>query len=483
MLIFALTFIPTFIKMFNTANFVNNTEFSDVIVYKLGGTSQSLEGYENLKKIIYEQSSKAIVILSAVSGVTNELIKFTETKEIEWINNVINKNRILYDEIFSQFFEMIKNNITLLNVITHIKTLYEAIEDQLYELVKNYKKKSYSNDDLYDKFRIIGFGEVMSTNIFALYCAVIDHIENSLNPNTDFNLSSQLLNSYEYIHSKKEIYQYDSCGEFIAIPIDFDKYPNKNIFILQGFIGSTPSGKPVLLGRGGSDTTGSLVSKANNAKHYEIWSDIDGIYTGDLRVFPNAKITKQIDYMLCQELSALGAKVIHPLSIKPCADSKIPIYIRDIFSQNIETRICDVENQEEMFHAIQTSQTIFKIKSFDMWNSHGFITNIFRKFSESRINIDIISTSQFSISTTTSESNILKLMEIRDKLKENFSVEMISDCVILSFVKKNIKNVISQFDFSKFDSELIHISDNNTTINVVLKNYDPKILDLIYLHA
>lgn len=439
----------------------------NIIVYKLGGTSQCVEGYKNLKSIIAEKENINIIVLSAISGVTNLLIKFTETKNIEYINSVIEKSNNLFEQIMCE----IKGLKDDLNEYSYI---YEKCSKQIKKIYSEIEE--YSNDyiklsnitDIYCKSRIIGYGEIISTNLFNIYLSSL-------------TINNTLLNSYDYIKSKKEIYQISTQSEFYSLPIPIENYPDSNIFVLQGYIGSTPSNKQVLLGRGGSDTTGSLIAKSMRALKYEVWTDVNGIYTSDPRIFERAKIVPLIDYLLCQELSAMGAKVMHPLSIKPCVDLRIPIYIRNTFTLEIGTCIKSNEEQKEIFYAIQQNQTLFKIKSIDMWNSYGFVSNIFRKFSEKNINIDIVSTSQFSITTTTTETNEYLLMEIHDELKEKYEVDIIFNCVILSVVKKNIKSIINKLNLLNIEIEMIHLSDNNLTINLVLKQFNPKIIDQLGL--
>lgn len=418
-------------------------------VYKLGGTSQCKTGYDKLINIIKNNSlNKFYIVLSAVSGVTNNLVKFTETKDHTYIDAAIKLNKKLIAEL----------DIDPL--------FFDYISSDLIDLCKKYTE-SFDMSDIYAKSEIIGYGEIMSTNILHMY------LESN-------QIKNRLLSSYDYIFSKKEIYQCNTQTEFYCkddiLPINTTE---KTVFILQGFIGSTPSGKTIILGRGGSDTTGALVAKTINSKVYEVWTDVDGIYTGDPRVFKDSFQIKQIDYDLCQELSAMGAKVMHPLSIKPCADVNIPIIVRNTFS-NAEGTTISNEKTNETFYAIQKSQTVFKIKSLDMWNSYGFITDIFRRFSENRIDINIVTTSQFSISATTSEINLYKLKEIKDILSEKYEVQMINDCTIFSIVKRNIKDILNKLNFNLIDPEIIHISDNDMTLNIVLKDFDlDKILKMI----
>lgn len=439
---------------------------NNIIVYKLGGTSQCVEGYTNLYKIIKEQNTdtKIIVVLSAISETTNLLIKFTETKDMENIYTVLSKLEILLGDIYDE-----NDRNKLKNLFQNSLKQIETISDNLIKEAKTYIKNS-NITEIYTKSKIIGYGEIISTNLFEIFLK-------------KQNLFPKLLNSYEYIKSKKEIYQCTTQTEFYALPIDFNSYPETNIYLLQGYIGSTPSLKPVLLGRGGSDTTGALVAKANSASKYEVWTDVNGIYTSDPRIFTNASIVSKIDYGICQELSAMGAKVMHPLSIKPCADSLIPIFIRNTFNLDVGTCICANLEQDEIFYAIQKSQTLFKIKSLNMWNSSGFVSSIFRKFSEKGINIDIVTTSQFSITTTTTETNQYKLMEIRDELEEMYEVEMVLDCVILSIVKKDIKSLVNKINFLNIRTEMIHLSDNNMTINLVLRKFDSSMIDLLKMQS
>lgn len=428
------------------------------IVYKLGGTSQCKIGYDRLinqLKDNIKNNIKSFIILSAVSGVTNNLVKFTETKDIKYIDKVLELNYNLIKDL------KLEENI------------FDKIKDKLFELCTNYSK-SFDMTCIYEKSEIIGYGEVFSTNIFYNY---ID---------SDYYFKYyglKLYDSYKHIKSKKEIYQCNSTTEFYFTS-ETTSIEIADVNIFQGFIGSTPSGKKVLLGRGGSDTTGSLIAFAINAEFYEVWTDVNGIYTADPRIFP-ATLVETIDYELVQEIASMGAKVMHPLSIKPCFDKNIPIYVKNTFN-NISkgTKITSINESNnnknnDKFYALQKNETIFKIKSLDMWNSVGFLNDIFRKFSENKININIVTTSQFSVSATASEQNKYKLLEIKELLSEKYEVNMINDCTILSIVSRNIKDVLKKIDLNKISYEIIHISDNNMTINLVLNNFNENIINFL----
>jgi aspartate kinase len=430
------------------------------IVYKLGGTSQCKIGYDRLINQIKENiinKKQNIVVLSAVSGVTNNLIKFTETKDLKYIDIVLELNYKLITEL--------KLN----------EKVFDSVKNNLLNLCEKYIK-SFDISDIYEKSEIIGYGEVFSSNIFYKY--IITTTSEFIIPDI------KLFDSYDYIKSKKEIYQCNSTTEFYFDKTKFYIITIQNeVNIFQGFIGSTPSRKKVILGRGGSDTTGSLIASAINAEFYEVWTDVDGIYTADPRIFPATLIDK-IDYELVQEIASMGAKVMHPLSIKPCFDKNIPIYVKNTFNESAKGTIITILNEcehiDNKFYAIQKNETIFKIKSLDMWNSIGFLNDIFRKFSENKIDINIVTTSQFSISATTSEQNKYKLMEIKEILADRYEIEMINNCTILSIVKRNIKNTLKDINFININPEIIHISDNNMTLNLVLRDFNTNIINYLF---
>lgn len=424
-------------------------------VYKLGGTSQCKKGYDKLITIIKNEIdtiNPMYIVLSAVAGVTNNLVKFTETKDFELISNAITLNKKIIDSlgIDSSFIDYISS-----------------------DLIKLCKKYTDTESfDIYIKYEIIGYGEIMSTNILHMYF--------KLN-----NINNQLLNSYDYIYSKREIDQYNIKKNQTEFYCKENLYINTantsicNVFILQGFICSTPSRKTITLGRGGSDITGALVAKVSKSKVYEVWTDVDGIYNADPRIFSNSFQIKQIDYELCQELSAMGAKVMHPLSIKPCIDVNIPIVVKNTFSDSNGTIICN-EKTDETCYAVKDSQTVFKIKLLDIWNSYTFVSDIFARFNENQIDIDIVSTSQFSMSGTTCTTNFYKLKEMKDKLSDKYKIEIINNCTIFSVVKRNIKDIIGRLNFDVINPEIINISDSGMTLNIVVKEINlNKILQVI----
>jgi aspartate kinase len=242
-----------------------------------------------------------------------------------------------------------------------------------------------------------------------------------------------------------------------------------NIYVVQGFIASSPKGEPLLLGRGGSDTTGAIIANMVNAKYYEVWTDVEGIYTADPRLVGDVKHIKNISYDLIQELAAMGAKVMHPLSIIPCQLKSIPIYVKSTFNINGNHTKIHTDDFNDTCIAIQKNVSVFHMKSMDMWNSYGFVNDIFRRFSQNQVDVNIITTSQFSISTTTNETNSYILKDLEQELNKDYDTKLVQNCVILSIISNNVRKIMSKISFEEFTSEIIHIGSNNLSINIVLK--------------
>ena len=410
------------------------------IVIKLGGTSQCKTAYDKLINYLAEliPTHNIYVVLSAVSGVTNLLEKYTKTKDYTYIIDVLELNEKLIDELFPSD-EYSSNS-------DKPQYLIQYLEDKLKLIIESYTDL----DDVYTKAKIIGFGEIMSTRIFNHYYD-----------------RCKLFNSYDYIKTSKKVFDlYPTVEFYCSDDIAKSEY---SVSILQGFIASDIDGNPTLLGRGGSDTTGALIAKTVNAERYEVWTDVNGIYTGDPRILNSAIPIKNISYEMCKEIAALGAKVMHPLSILPCETLSIPIIVKSSFSDCDGTIISTVNNSN-IIVAIQNDVTLFNIKSENMWNAYGFVSDIFRRFTESHIDINIITTSQFSISTTTNEKNKYLLNRVYELLKTTYECTMTNNCIIVSLISDKIYETLSKVDLNKLKPEIVHIGSNNLSFNLVFKN-------------
>jgi len=424
------------------------------VVLKFGGSSLCLNGYNIIsEQILNNKIYKIIFIVSAIQKTTDYLY-----------NIINNKNKLEYFKLIKKKHEEINDEL-LLN-----KSLFNTKIKELEDLIR------LDNFTINNKIKILGFGEILSSIILQEI-----FIKN--------NYKSKLLNSYNFIKSKSNDDKinkntFELIGEFYCDSEELTKEldSNINIYVSQGFIASTKNNKPCLLTRSGSDTSASLIAASINAKKLEIWTDVDGIFTADPKYINNPILLNRISYKICQELAASGANVVHPYCVKPCEEKNIPIYIRNTFGENknIYTTICDKIKTEENYIygiTIQNNITLFTIESLNMWENYGFVSSIFEVFSKYNLDVNIITTSQFSIKTTVRDKDEIKINKAVEELKEKYKININNNCSIISIISDNIfnnrklHNAINIVNFiGNSNLYLTHYSSNNLNLSFVINS-------------
>jgi len=181
--------------------------------------------------------------------------------------------------------------------------------------------------------------------------------------------------------------------------------------VMAGFIASNQAGLTTTLGRGGSDYTGALVGGALNAETIEIWTDVDGIMTADPRVCPDALRVKVISFEEAAELAYFGAKVLHPATILPAVRKNIPVQVLNSRNPASEgTRIISVAphcNSPFKSIAVKKKLSIIDIVASRMLMSYGYMSKMFAIFDKHKCAVDMVSTSEVSISLTVDSNSSL----------------------------------------------------------------------------
>jgi aspartate kinase len=181
--------------------------------------------------------------------------------------------------------------------------------------------------------------------------------------------------------------------------------------VMGGFIASSEAGLTTTLGRGGSDYTGALVGGALGADTIEIWTDVDGIMTADPRVCPDALRVKVISFEEAAELAYFGAKVLHPATILPAVKKNIPVQVLNSRNAGCEgTRIIAMAPRcKSPFKSIAVKKklSIIDIVASRMLMSHGFLSQMFAIFDKHRCPVDMVSTSEVSVSLTVDSNSSL----------------------------------------------------------------------------
>ena len=283
-------------------------------VLKFGGTSVgTAESLTNVKQIVTACKGQVIVVVSALGGVTNQLIQMADLAEA-------------HSDEWESILEQVKaRHMSVIDAVVpedrqaQCKTVIEGfISEELY----SYYAMLYANNQLPPAYKeqlrdaIVSHGEIMSS---AIVTSMIDGAVPHYAPN--------------FIKTKDVDYEriLDNAS-FELITKEFGGRLEQ-VHVTQGFIAEdSTDGKKTNLGRGGSDFTAALIAAALDAEALEIWTDVDGFMTADPRTNPDATVIPQMTYAQAQEMCEAGAKVIYTPTLGPVAFKHIPVWVKNTFN-------------------------------------------------------------------------------------------------------------------------------------------------------
>ncbi len=213
------------------------------------------------------------------------------------------------------------------------------------------------------------------------------------------------------------------------------------VVVMGGFIGATEQGVTTTLGRGGSDYTASIVGAGIGAEEIQIWTDVDGMLTADPTILPGGHRVKIISFAEAAELAYFGAKVLHPATVVPAMDKDIPVLILNSRRPDVEgTRIvADSVPCENTVKSIACKRkiTLVNTHSTRMLMAHGFLHRIFEVFDRFQTPVDMVATSEVSVSLTI--DNRENMEAIQAELRQYAEVNVEHEQVIVCLVGENIR--------------------------------------------
>ena len=216
----------------------------------------------------------------------------------------------------------------------------------------------------------------------------------------------------------------------------------KQVVVMAGFIAATEDGVMTTLGRGGSDYTASIVGAGIGAKEIQIWTDVDGMLTADPTILSGGHRVKTISFAEAAELAYFGAKVLHPATVIPAIEKNIPVLILNSRRPDVPgTRI--VSEPVRCANAVKSIAckrkiTVVNIQSARMLMAHGFLRRIFEIFDRHETSVDMVATSEVSVSLTI--DNTARLPAICDELRQLGSVSTEDGQAIVCLVGENIRH-------------------------------------------
>jgi aspartate kinase len=265
----------------------------------------------------------------------------------------------------------------------------------------------------------------------------------------------------------------ERCRERVAPVVAAGRVP-----VLGGFIGATSNGVTTTLGRGGSDYSAAIFGACLGASEIQIWTDVDGMLTADPRIVPGPRVVPQLSFAEASELAYFGAKVLHPSTILPAIAKNIPVRILNSRRpENPGTLITADGRSGGGLTAIACKRdvTVVDITSTRMLMAHGFLRRLFEVFERFRTAVDVVTTSEVSVSVTIDDTR--RLDALVENLRHFAEVACEPEMAIVSAVGENLRSDATLFGraitaLDRIPLRLVSQAASRRNLTFVLRNAD-----------
>lgn len=430
-------------------------------ILKFGGTSVgSVENLNRVKEILISDQDKKIVVCSAMSGVTDQLVNLVENIKFRDSEAITRNLHRLEDKHIDVIDALIKDQdlrSTLKNGLSLIITEMFEVSSQEYSEVVN--------------SRIITYGETILTYIFSGYLNAIG-VSNVLLDAKEFMFVGSVENPSIEKVSKK-------------LNKILDNNIQSSIYITQGFVCRDENDEISQLKRGGSDYTATIIGAALNATEVQIWTDIDGLHNNDPRYVEHTHPIAHLTYNEAAELAYFGAKILHPQTVSPVVGKDIPVLLKNTFDPEASGTVISNKTYKKGLKAISAKDgiTAIKIKSNRMLMAHGYLRRIFEVFDNYNTSIDMITTSEIAISLTIDDiSNLDKIVK---EIESYAEITVEQDHSIICIVGESVindKNSYKLFEILNYiPVRMVSYGGSNNNISLLVDTKD-KIPTLRFLN-
>ena len=381
-------------------------------VFKFGGASvKDAEGIINLGKIVLTEQDDLVIVVSAFGKTTNALEGLLKA----WLDGS-NKYEACLAAIYKDHLDVIEK-LFIDPTIAREKT--DILFDNLKEFLSSGKFSSYDSD--YDQ--VVSCGELFSTIIVAEY------LKTQLPSVKWIDIRENLITDDRYRDAN---IIWDESSTRVKAAFNFEK---NRIYVTQGFIGGTSTGKTTTLGREGSDYTAAIIANILDAEKVVVWKDVPGIMNADPKWFDGAEKLEEISYKEAVEMTFSGAKVIHPKTIKPLHNKNIPLHVRSFLAIDDKGTIIksDAELKKVLPVFVRKEEQILisilpKDFSFVMGENLG---RIFHSFLHHGIKVNLVEASAVSLDVCVDDERSRIETFIKEN-KDDFSAVYNEDVELLS---------------------------------------------------
>lgn len=407
-------------------------ERSTIKVYKFGGASlKDAEAMRNAVKILKNYASKPLIlVVSAIGKTTNALERIHEARfngdvkeAIDRLAELENIHMNIVSELFPDKSHQIYSDLHI--SFNNLRNAVEMIPEPRF-------------DESYD--RIVGFGEEIASVIVAAYLSASGLFVELADARKLIITDDNFRDAYVNWDLSKERIQ-SLCNRV------FGENPEK-IILTQGFIGGTEDGRPTTLGREGSDFTAAVFAFCTDAEEMHIWKDVQGILNADPKIMPDAEFLPHLSYRETVELAYYGASVIHPKTIKPLENKRIPLYVRSFLHPEQPGTCIDHDMSDDRAKAsyiFKFNQILISVlpKDFSFINEKN-LSDIFSILSRNNTRVRMMQNSAVSFSFCC-DVDMVKIPMLLKDLNERFIVrynENVDLITIRHYADNECKDVI-----------------------------------------
>lgn len=378
-----------------------------MIVCKFGGTSvQDADAIARMESIIRGRASRQpIVVVSAFGGATNQLLELAQKAAAGELLVALLLVEQLRDRHLREAATVLAGSPEADDIASDISASF----DELAHLAEAFRTLGFLTPRSLDT--VAAVGELLSSQIVA---AAFRH--RGL-PAVFVDARDVLKTNDAFTRAEPDIREIEKAAESVLVPI----VQQGHIPVMGGFVGAAPGRVTTTLGRGGSDYSASLIGAAVSAEAIEIWTDVDGMLTADPRVVPDARLIERIRFDEAAELASFGAKVLHPSTIAPAVQRGIPVHVFNSRNPHgVGTMIAfDAPRKAVRAIAGKRNTTVVKLRSARMLLAPGFLRRVFAVFEAHRVSVDVVATSEVSISVTLDDATnldavVTELMQFGD---------------------------------------------------------------------
>jgi aspartate kinase len=397
-----------------------------MIVIKFGGTSVGdADRVANAIEIVAERRHlKPVIVVSALAGVTNELVAASEAacaQKPELVAEIIARVRQRHEDV-------------ALRLVQQKSDFFDAfirqLDKQIEEIDVILRGIAYLGEiTLRARDKVMSIGEKLSSVLFA-YTMMMRGL-----PGAHVHSEEVIWTDENFCAASPRMDKTREHAKEVLLPL----LERNRIPVMGGFIGRTEAGATTTLGRNGSDYSAAIVAAAIGADEVQIWTDVDGLLTCDPRLVPDARVIDLLSFEEAAELAQFGAK-LHPKTLEPAVEANIPVRVLNTHNPSspgtLITREGAAASAGPRSIARKKNVTMVHVASNRMLGAHGFLARLFSTFEQLAISVDLIATSEVSVTVTIDEKHDTD--ELQRRLAQEAEVTMEDNQCIVAVVGQNL---------------------------------------------